>query len=62
MMIELMKKIPEPACHVNIRLTSTGSSFKFSIYQRKDATGRQESFVQRKTANIISGIIFLFTL
>ena len=36
-------KVPEPACQVNIRLTSTGSSFKFSIYQRKEVTGREES-------------------
>lgn len=36
-------EVPEPACHVNIRLTSTGSSFKFSIYQRKEVTGKEES-------------------
>jgi hypothetical protein len=34
---------PEPACQVNIKLTSTGSSFRFSIYQRNEATGKEES-------------------
>jgi hypothetical protein len=40
-------KIPEPACHVNIKLTSTGSSLRFSIYQRKEATGRDESLIRK---------------
>jgi hypothetical protein len=44
-------KIPEPACHVNIRLTSTGSSFRFSIYQRKEPTGSDESLIKTKENN-----------
>jgi hypothetical protein len=39
----IKRQKPEPACHVNIRLTSAGSSWRFSICQRKEATGREES-------------------
>ncbi len=38
---------PEPACQVNIRLTSTGSSLRFSMYQRNEATGREESYGEK---------------
>ncbi len=38
----------EPACQVSIRLTSTGSSLRFSMYQRNEATGRDESYRRKK--------------
>jgi len=40
---------PEPACHVNIKLTSTGSSFRFSICQTNEATGREESLITKNS-------------